>query len=202
MAGGASWSGAAVDPESAVLYSTTIRSPHLVRVLRPPGREPVDYVGRFEYLAGPQRLPLLNPPFGSLVAIDMNNGEHLWRVPVGNGYRSHPALWHLDIRERLGWPFRAWPLATKTLLFVVQAGYASGRRAAPVTRERSVYDLNNLEPKLMVFDKASGALLEEIPVPQNASGAPMTYMAGGKQYIVFPAGGANLTEEWIALALP
>jgi glucose dehydrogenase len=31
---------------------------------------------------------------------------------------------------------------------------------------------------------------------------PMTYMAGGKQYVAFPVGWANVTEELIALALP
>jgi hypothetical protein len=30
----------------------------------------------------------------------------------------------------------------------------------------------------------------------------MTYMAGGKQYVAFPIGGANITEELIALTLP
>ena len=49
---------------------------------------------------------------------------------------------------------------------------------------------------------AVGALLTENPVPQNATGAPMNYLASGKQYIVCPAGSAILTEEWIALALP
>lgn len=202
VGGGASWSGAAFDPETGILYATTVRQPHLIRIVKPPGTVPGDHLGRFEQFPGPQRLPLLKPPFGSMVAIDMNTGEHLWRVPVGNGPRTHQAIRYLDIRERLGWNFRSWPLATKTLLFVMQAGYQSGRRPAPVTRGRTVIDLNNLEPKLMVFDKASGALLHEIPVPQNATGAPMTYMAGGKQYIVFPAGGANLVEEWIAVALP
>ena len=36
----------------------------------------------------------------------------------------------------------------------------------------------------------------------NATGAPMTYLAAGKQYVVFPVGGANLTEELIAVSLP
>jgi quinoprotein glucose dehydrogenase len=39
-------------------------------------------------------------------------------------------------------------------------------------------------------------------LPANASGAPMTYLAGGKQCVAFPIGGANLTEELIALTLP
>jgi glucose dehydrogenase len=58
------------------------------------------------------------------------------------------------------------------------------------------------EPKLYAYDKASGRLLAQIDLPANASGGPMTYMAGGKQYVAFPIGGANITEELIALALP
>jgi quinoprotein glucose dehydrogenase len=54
----------------------------------------------------------------------------------------------------------------------------------------------------MVFDKANGALLHELPMPQNATGSPITFLAGGKQYLVFPAGGSNLTDELIAVALP
>jgi quinoprotein glucose dehydrogenase len=44
-------------------------------------------------------------------------------------------------------------------------------------------------------------MLSELELPANATGAPMTYMAGGKQYIVFPAGGGPLVEELVAVAL-
>jgi quinoprotein glucose dehydrogenase len=44
-------------------------------------------------------------------------------------------------------------------------------------------------------------MLAEIELPANATGAPMTYMAGGKQFIVFPVGGAKLVEELIAVSL-
>jgi quinoprotein glucose dehydrogenase len=65
-----------------------------------------------------------------------------------------------------------------------------------------VNELFNLEPKLYAYDKATGKLLAEIPLPANATGAPMTYMVNGKQHIAFPVGGANITEELIALRLP
>jgi quinoprotein glucose dehydrogenase len=61
--------------------------------------------------------------------------------------------------------------------------------------------MNNFDPHLWVYDKASGEMLAEIPLPANATGAPMTYMAGGKQYIVFPVGGGPLAEELIAVGL-
>jgi quinoprotein glucose dehydrogenase len=58
------------------------------------------------------------------------------------------------------------------------------------------------DPALQVFDKASGALVAKIALPENATGALMTYVAGGKQYVVVPIGGANLPAELVALSLP
>ena len=157
--------------------------------------------------AGPQRLPLFKPPWGSLVAIDMSTGEHRWRVPVGSGKPDLiPGLAHLaphfaHLPDRLGWPTRSFVLVTRSLLLVVQQGYQNRPRPALAGRSR-VYDLNILEPKLYAYDKASGRLLAELALPANASGAPMTYMAGGKQYVAFPVGGSNVPEELIAVALP
>jgi hypothetical protein len=91
---------------------------------------------------------------------------------------------------------------TKSLLLVVQQGYQDKGRPAPFSPRRRIWDLNNLEPKLYAYDKANGRLLAEIPLPANAGGAPMTYMAGGKQYVAFSIGGAAIPEELIALALP
>jgi quinoprotein glucose dehydrogenase len=64
-----------------------------------------------------------------------------------------------------------------------------------------IRDLNNLDPHLWVYDKASGEMLAEITLPANATGAPITYMASGKQYIAFPVGGGPLMEELIAVSL-
>jgi len=90
---------------------------------------------------------------------------------------------------------------TRSLLLVVQQGYHDKPRPSLAGRSR-VYDLNTLEPKLYAYDKASGRLVAELALPANASGAPMTYMAGGKQYVAFPVGGSNIPEELIAVALP
>jgi quinoprotein glucose dehydrogenase len=57
-------------------------------------------------------------------------------------------------------------------------------------------------PKLRAFDKATGRLLAEIPLPAHATGALITYLAGGRQYIVVPVGGVHWPAELIALRLP
>jgi quinoprotein glucose dehydrogenase len=200
IGGGASWSGAAWDPETQMYYVTTQRSPHVLALSSSPRFSSDRYVGTPQFLPGPQNLPLFKPPWGSLVAIDLSSGDHRWRSPVGSG--RYPSVSGLGITERLGWPSRSFALVTKTMLLVVQTGYLSNRRPAPYAANREVYDLNVREPKLYAYDKASGRLLAQIDLPANASGAPMTYMAGGKQYVAFPIGGANITEELIALALP
>jgi quinoprotein glucose dehydrogenase len=59
-----------------------------------------------------------------MVAIDMNSGEHRWRIPVGRN-EAFPAVRNLGIRERVGLPARSWALVTKTVLIVVQLWFAA-----------------------------------------------------------------------------
>ena len=56
--------------------------------------------------------------------------------------------------------------------------------------------------KFRAFDKATGAVLWETELPAGTTGAPMTYMFEGKQYIVVAIGGVETDAEFIALALP
>jgi quinoprotein glucose dehydrogenase len=199
--GGASWSGAAIDPETGLLYVGTQRTPMTITLRTPtaPWEGSYDFIGDARYIPGPRNLPLLKPPFGSMVAIDMNSGEHRWRVPVGRS-EAMVIIQKLGIRDKLGLPSRSWALLTKTVMIVVQMGYRSAPRFVPAYG-RYIYDLNNRDSYLRVHDKATGEMLAEIALPANATGAPITYMAGGKQYIAFPVGGGGLVEELIAVSL-
>jgi quinoprotein glucose dehydrogenase len=199
-AGGASWSGAAIDPETGTLYVGTQRLATLITIRKPePWQSSYDFIGLPSYVPGPRGLPLLKPPFGSIVAIDMNSGDHRWRIPVGRS-GAMGAIQKLGIHEPLGLPFRSWALLTRTVMVVVQMGYYGPLRFVPGLN-LPIRDLHNLDPHLWVYDKTSGEMLAEIELPANATGAPMTYMAGGKQFIVFPVGGGPLVEELIAVAL-
>ena len=62
-----------------------------------------------------------------------------------------------------------------------------------------IQELHNFDPHLWVYDKAK--MLAEIALPSNATGAPVTYMVGSKQYIAFPVGGGPIAEELIAVSL-
>ena len=70
-----------------------------------------NFISEAQFLLGPRGFPLLKPPFGSIVAIDMNTGEHRWRVPIGRS-EALGAVQKLGIHERLGLPSRSWALIT------------------------------------------------------------------------------------------
>ena len=193
LVGGADWSGAAVDPESGTLYVPTVRSPAVVGLTRSEHpRSNVDFVMQALAMAeGPQGLPLLKPPNGSLGAIDLNAGEILWRVPNGDGPRNHPAIRYLNLPP-LGQADRVSPLVTGTLVFLGEGP----DRGMPFTPE-------GVGGKLFwAYDKSTGAVVAEVELPGGTSAAPITYMAGGKQYIVVAVGWSDMTSEWVALALP
>jgi len=80
------------------------------------------------------------------------------------------------------------PLLTKTLLFL---------------GEGSEVIFSSAGGKMFrAYDKATGAVVSEIELPAGTTGAPMSYMAGGKQFIVVPIGSKEHDPEWVALGLP
>jgi len=202
VGGGASWSGAAVHPDTGVLYVTSFTLPTVVRIRKPEaGSSPYPYIGVVDFgPMGPQGLPLVKPPYGRITAIDLNTGEHRWMSTIGEGPRDHPALQHLKLPP-LGWPRRSFPLLTKSLLFVAQQGILRGIGLSP-RRNALEVGLQTHEAVLRAFDPTTGRLIATIALPGNASGAPMTYMADGRQFIVIPIGGASQPAELVALGLP
>ena len=134
----------------------------------------------------PQGLPLFKPPYSRMTAINLNTGEHAWMRPMGNGdrFRNLPMLRDLDLPPLGGDSSRNGPLLTKTLLiFALTVGGTDDG------------------PRLVAFDKASGAELASVDLPGGAIGTPMTYLFDGKQYIALTVGGESV-PGLIAFALP
>ena len=193
LVGGADWSGAGVDPETGMLYVASIQGPALVGLVRSTHpRSDVRWVMRaLEMPPGPQGLPLFKPPYGQLVAIDLNRGDIAWSTPNGPGPRDHPALAHLNL-PWLGQGGRVSPLVTKTLVFLGE-GTNAGVVVLPAGSGGRMF---------RAYDKATGDVVSEIELPGGTTSAPMTYMADGKQYIVVTVGWEDQPSEYVALALP
>jgi quinoprotein glucose dehydrogenase len=202
--GGADWQGAAFDPETKLLFVPSITAPFVADLVEGDAkRTNFRYTrGTRRWIGGPRGLPLFKPPYGRITAIDMNRGEHRWMVPNGDGPRNHPAIRHLNLPP-LGNTGRAAPVVTRTLLFIGEGSPVMaqhGSRLPPdMPREISA---NYGGHGFKAIDKATGATLARIELPAGTTGAPITYMFEGKQYVVVAIGDVARPVEWVALSLP
>ena len=172
--GGANWMGAAVDPESAVIYIPSSDSISVPVVVETDPEESSLRYRRISYggTRGPRGLPLLKPPYSTITAIDMNRGEILWQVPNGDrapNVENNPALEGIDLPPLGG----------------------GGRHPIVATPNFLVHAQNYQDGSLLVArDKATGEELGSIEIPARAIAAPIMYQAAGNQYLVI----AVLTE--------
>ena len=144
-------------------------------------------------------LLLVKPPYSRITAYDMNTGDIAWQVPLGDGPRNHPLLKGLNV-GRLS-DGKGHPLLTKTLLFVsLSRPVARAGETPERLGDRPLSKIAPEPPKFRAFDKKTGALVWEYIMPKQPAATPMTYLHGGRQYIVV-AIGAGDDAELMAFAL-
>ena len=124
--------------------------------------------------------PAVAPPWGTLNAINLNTGEYVWKIPLG----EDPGMVAKGIRHT-GTENYGGPVVT-----------ASGLLFIAATKDE----------KFRAFDKKTGKLLWETTLPAAGFATPATYQVNGKQYVVIACGGVKLGakkgNQYVAFALP
>ena len=181
--GGGWWTGAAFDPDSGLFYIPSATIPIVVQLQEAdPEKSNLRYVrGGAMNVGGPQGLPLTKPPYGRIVATNLNSGEQEWMIPHGEGIRQKIIDMGILDPGPVGGPSRTGPLLTTTLLFVAQ--------------------VDNGRNLLRAFDKATGVVVHEIELPLLPQGSPMTYAVKGQQYLSIAIGGGP-DSRLFTLSLP
>ncbi|PCH62417.1 MAG: pyrroloquinoline quinone-dependent dehydrogenase, partial [SAR86 cluster bacterium] len=183
---------AAADPTSGIIYVTSVKgctSRVMVtgaeadtRYDAPTGTSLAQYAvgtGR----SGPRHpagIPLFKPPYSRITAIDLNTGDHLWYIPVGetpDRYKNNPALAGIDIGNT-GTGAHAPMVITENLL---------------------IYTSNNSDgtPAMFAVDKKTGEQVGKVNTPATTRYGMMTYVHEGVQFIMLQTGGKLTT-----MALP
>jgi quinoprotein glucose dehydrogenase len=122
--------------------------------------------------------PCQKPPWGELVAVNVNTGDIAWRKVLGKS--SDPAFPDAGVLSAGG------PITT-----------ASGLTFIGATRDSMI----------RAFDTRTGAMLWSATLPASNYGTPMTYRAGGRQMVATVATGGfafqpATSDQVVAYAVP
>jgi quinoprotein glucose dehydrogenase len=134
----------------------------------------------YETFRDPDGYPASTPPWGTLSAINLDTGDYVWKVPLG----EYPELAAKGIKDT-GSENHGGGVVTAGGLFFIGATH---------------YD-----SKLRAFDKKTGKLLWETVLPFAGNATPAIYEVHGKQYVVIAAGGGRSKPSgalYVAFALP
>jgi quinoprotein glucose dehydrogenase len=107
----------------------------------------------------------VKPPWGTLNAIDLNTGDYLWRVPLGE-----------------------FPELTKKGIPITGSESYGGPL---VTASGLVFIAGTRDERIRAFDKKTGKIVWEYQLPAGGFATPITYEVKGRQYIAIAVGGGR-----------
>jgi quinoprotein glucose dehydrogenase len=208
--------GAAVDPETGMMYVAALSGLSTIALQKDPCSEfdlssPRNSCGLLGALPTPagyevpesrgsgfagrgnasvlHGVSILKPKeLGGITAYDMKSGDKSWWIPNGG---TIPVTSNDPLFRGITLPPRpaggqAQVIVTKSLLI-----YGTGRSGG----------VPNAPTQIFAVDKATGKQVGAVEIPSRTSAVPMTFMHKGKQYIVF-ATGAGSNTSLVALRLP
>jgi glucose dehydrogenase len=208
--------GAAVDPDSGMLYVAAQNGLSTMQVVKDPCSEfryssPRDSCGERGALPPPPGykksdgrgsgrtvaanniggVSIVKPKeLGGVTAYNMSSGDKAWWIPNGGQLlpveTKDPLFAGVTLPPAAPGRGHAQIITTKTLVI-----YGTGRGGGPP----------NAKPQIYAVDKASGKQVGAVAIPTRTSAVPMTFMHKGQQYIVF-ATGAGGNTSLVALNLP
>jgi quinoprotein glucose dehydrogenase len=128
-----------------------------------------------------QGYPAVQPPWGTLTAISLDDGSFVWRKPFG----EYPELVQKGMPNTGSQNYGGSVSTAGGLLFI----------------GATLFD-----NKLHAYDKRTGELLWETVLPAAGASSPAVYEAGGKQFVLIGAGGGKFGGKsggtYHAFALP
>jgi glucose dehydrogenase len=186
--GGSNWGSTASSPADGSVYVIGFNVPAILRLLKPgetrPGQRggPPELVTEGRYVTNGFGLypTIVNPPYTTLTAYDLNQGTIKWQIGLGD-----------DLR-----------LAGQG---IKGTGTASMAKGGMIVTSTGLLFVTAADRKVHVYDRATGTQVWELPLGGTTTGAPSMYELGGRQFLLVTAAagrGASGPVGIVAYALP
>lgn len=180
--GGANWSGASFDPASGLLFVNVNNLPYVYTL--EPAKADAGYpygIKGYTHFRDRDGYPAVTPPWGALVAVDLNAGTIRWQQTLG----AYPELTARGLA----------PTGTENIGGTI------------VTAGGLVFIGATKDEKFRAFDAATGEVRWEHQLEAGGYATPATYAVNGRQFVVIAAGGGGKMQTksgdaFIAFALP
>ena len=200
--GGQNWGSGALDPARGLLIMPEVRMAMTVQLVptsdkrlsldlagarSAKGHDAVAYKSRNPYMLSLLMVPCLQPPGGTITAVDLATRKIAWQVPAGTAEYAGPLGLNSGLKIPMGNSTLGGPVAT-----------AGGL----------VFHAATADPYLRAYDTGTGKVVWQAKLPVGVGGTPMSYVSptSGRQYVVVSAGGARNAKPRgdyvIAFALP
>ena len=169
--GGAEWMGGSVDHDKGIMYVTSNNILWETGIAKIENKKSLipKYSSIFRRALDKNGYPVIKPPWGSLTALNLNNGKILWQVPFGEYY---------DL-IKLGYP------NTGTENFGGVTATAGNIAIATGTLDKKIY----------IFDTNNGNILYSKKLTFVGSAPPSTYLYDNEQYIVLHSSGGSTLKK-------
>jgi len=178
--GGGNWSGASFDPSKGFLYVNVNSLPRVLKLQsESKNSEPFSERGQLR-LIDHEGYPGIKPPWGTLVAIDLNRGKIKWQTVLGE-------------------------FSELTRRGIAKTG-TPNLGGSIVTAGGLVFIGGTMDEMFRAFDSDTGRMLWEHKLPFGGYATPCTYLVDGRQFVVIAAGGGGKLgtksgDQYVAFAL-
>jgi quinoprotein glucose dehydrogenase len=169
--GGAEWMGGSVDHDNGIMYITSnniLWETGIVKIENKKNLIP-KYSSTFKRALDENGYPVIAPPWGTLSALNLNNGKIIWQVPFGE----------FDFLKKMNIP------KTGTENF----------GGVTATSGNIAIATGTLDKRMYVFDSNDGKILYSKKLPYIGSAPPSTYLYDDEQYIVLHSSGGSTLQK-------
>ena len=169
--GGAEWMGGSIDHENNIMYITSNNILWETEINKIENKKSLipKYTSSFKRALDENGIPIIKPPWGTISAINLNNGKIIWQIPFGE----------FDFLKKKGFP------KTGTENFGGVTATAGNIAIATGTLDKKIY----------IFDSTTGKTLYEKTLPFIGSAPPSTYLYDDQQYIILHVSGGTTLQK-------